>query len=134
MWCFCPSANHHDRMEWQGTILKAEMANHHQTRELLEPCCLSSQSAQLMEMSALFRNNPASGILLYRTKELRQHRIAGSHIGCCVLGDSQHTTYSFMCFILVLAMALLKTDGLGDMSAAALVTVLVSEIQMHSPH
>lgn len=46
-------------------------------------------------------------------------------------GVRKRTTYSFMRFILVLATALLKTVGLGDMSAAALAMVLVSEKSMH---
>lgn len=44
-------------------------------------------------------------------------------------GVRQHATYSLMRFILVPATALLKIVGPGDMSGAALVTVLVSENQ-----
>lgn len=39
-----------------------------------------------------------------------------------------------MCFILLLAAGLLNTIGLGDTSAAVLVTVLVSEKSMHSTY
>jgi hypothetical protein len=93
---------------------------------------LDFQAPRIVRKKIFFINYPVSGILSEQPKGLWWLPMTRQHTWSICSNTTpaeagQHATYSRMCFTLVLAIALLKTVGPGDMSAAIL--VLVSENQ-----